>query len=98
MTSLEIAKALGVTEGTKKTFEFPEPVVFSQKRKGMPERQYTITSAIVINEKDWNGIILGGTSRSAQTLGGQRDCALNWFQLLAPAKRFFEKALLKSNA
>lgn len=96
MTASEIAKTLGVTEGTK-TFGFTEPVVFSQKRGCMPETQYTITSADITERNGWTRIIVKGTYQSAYSLK-PLSLFLKWDQLLVPARHLIENALLKFNA
>lgn len=96
MTASEIAKALGVTEGTK-TFEFPEPVVFSQKGGRMPEAQYSIASADITERNGWTRIIIKGTQQTAYSLR-PLSLFLKWDQLPSPARHLIEDALLRFNA
>ena len=94
MTASEIAKALGVTEGTK-TFEFPEPVKAIQAKGGMPGVHYTLTHADIIERAGRVQIIVKGT---LHFLGINWPVYVKWNQVLASARHLLENALLKSNA
>ena len=94
MTASEIAKALGVTEGTK-TFRFPEPVDIIQTKGCMPVAYYTLTHADITERAGWTQIIVKGTWRYYNF---DLPICLRWNQFLAPARHLLENALLKSNA
>ena len=95
MTASEIAKALGVTEGTK-TFKFQEPVDIIQAKGCMSEAHYTMTQADITERAGWTQIIVKGTWHYHDDTDLPME--LTWRNFLAPARHLLENALLKSNA
>lgn len=95
MTASEIAKTLGVTEGTFETFEFPEPVDIVKKKGCMPVAYYTLTHAVIAKGDGWTQIIAKGTRKYYNS---DLPICLRWNQFLAPERYLLENALLKSNA
>lgn len=91
----EIAKTLGVSEGTMDTFVFPEPVNIVKKKRGMPVAYYTLTHAVIAKRVGWAQIIVKGTRKSNNSVLPIR---LRWDEFLVSERHLLENALLKSNA